>query len=139
MATIEDDAVIGDRYFELVRLFPLRPLRDDGDLDRAIGVIHALLDRNDLDPAEEDYLVVLGDIVRNYESVQHPLRAVSAAEMLRHLIDAKGISQTALAAGTGIAVSTISEILSGRRSLNLKHVAMFARYFHVGPGVFIGE
>ena len=119
--------------------FPLRPLRDDADLERAIGVINALLDRDELDPAQEDYLVVLGDIVRKYESEQHPLPVVSAAEILRHLIEARSISQTALAEGTGIAESTISDILSGRRGLNLKHVTALARFFHVGPAVFIGE
>ncbi len=59
--------------------------------------------------------------------------------MLRHLIEARGGSQTTLAAGTGIAESTISEVLSGRRGLNLKHVVALARYFHVGPAVFIGD
>src|SRR5436305_9464415 len=34
-----------DRYLDLVRQFPLRPLRTDVDLEAAIAIIDALLDR----------------------------------------------------------------------------------------------
>ena len=34
-----------DRYLDLVRQFPLRPLRTDGDLDAAIAAINSLIDR----------------------------------------------------------------------------------------------
>ena len=52
-----------DGYLELVRAFPLRPIRIDKELDRAIAVIDALLDRGRLTAAEGDYLDVLGDLV----------------------------------------------------------------------------
>ena len=61
---------------------------------------------------------------------------VSDAEMLRHLIEAKGVSQTEISSATGIADSTISEILKGRRSLNRSHIGKLARYFNVSPDVF---
>ena len=37
-----------DRYLELVRLFPLRPLRTDSDLDAAIAVVDSLIDHENL-------------------------------------------------------------------------------------------
>jgi HTH-type transcriptional regulator/antitoxin HigA len=37
----------------------------------------------------------------------------------------------------GIAESTLSEILAGKRKLGVKHVAVLARYFRVDPGLFI--
>ena len=61
---------------------------------------------------------------------------VSDAEMLRHLIEAKGVSQTEISAATGIADSTISEVLKGKRSLNRSHIGKLARYFNVSPDVF---
>ena len=128
-----------DRYLELVRAFPLRPLRSDEDLDRAIAVIDSLIDRDDLDEGEEDYLDVLGDIVERYETEHHPMPPVSDAAMLRHLIESRETTQSTVAAETGIAVSTISEILTGKRGLNRRHIAALARYFHVSPAVFIGD
>jgi len=51
-----------DRYFKLVRKFPLRPLRSDKELSAAIKVIDSLIVRGDLDSGEQDYLDVLTDI-----------------------------------------------------------------------------
>jgi HTH-type transcriptional regulator/antitoxin HigA len=94
------------------------------------------LDRSSLAPQEEDYLEVLGDLVERYESEAHPMAPVSDVEMLRHLIDAKGVSQTEVSKATGIADSTISEVLKGKRSLNRSHIGKLSRYFGVSPEVF---
>jgi HTH-type transcriptional regulator/antitoxin HigA len=127
----------GDRYFELVRRFPLRPIRSDSELDAAIAVIDSLLDRADLDPAEEDYLDVLGDLVKRYETEAHPMPPVSDADMLRYLIETRETTQTKVSGATGIAESTLSEILAGKRGLNRKHIEALARHFKVSPAVFM--
>ncbi len=136
MATANRPGKVKDRYLELVRRFPLRPIRSDEELDGAVCVVDSLLDRRDLAPEEKDYLEVLGDLVEQYESDAHPMAPVSDAEMLRHLIDAKGVSQTEVSKAAGIADSTISEVLTGKRSLNRKHIGALARYFSVSPNVF---
>ena len=43
---------------------------------------------------------------------------VSGASMLRHLIEARQTTQTSVAQGTGLSLSTVSEVLSGKRKLN---------------------
>ena len=136
MATVNRPGKVKDRYFELVRRFPLRPIRSDEELDGAVRMVDSLLDRRDLVPEEKDYLEVLGDLVEQYESDAHPMPPVSDAEMLRHLIEAKGVSQTEVSRATGIADSTISEVLKGKRSLNRSHIGKLARYFAVSPDVF---
>lgn len=123
-------------YLRLVRAFPLRPLRTEEDLDRAIEVIDSLLDRENLNAAEADYLDVLGDLVERFEAEHDPIEDVSDADMLAHLIDAKGVTQADVARGTRIAVSTISEVLSGKRTLSRTHIGKLARYFGVAPGTF---
>jgi HTH-type transcriptional regulator/antitoxin HigA len=127
---------IEDRYLDLVRQFPLRPIRSDRELDEAVKIIDSLLSRPTLIPEEEDYLDVLSDLVKRYESETHPIAPVSDAEMLSHLIEAKGVTQTEISESTGIAVSTICEILAGKRSLNRSHIGKLARYFKVSPEVF---
>jgi HTH-type transcriptional regulator/antitoxin HigA len=128
-----------DHHLELVRGFPLRPIRSGEELMQAIAVINALVARA-LDDGGRDYLDVLPDIVEKYETDGHPMPPVSDAEMLRHLIEARGIKQAGLAADTGVPDSTISEVLNGRRQLTGKQVATMARYFGVNPGVFsLGE
>jgi HTH-type transcriptional regulator / antitoxin HigA len=127
----------GDHYLELIRQFPLRPIRCEAELDRAIAMINALIDRDELTSDEDDYLDILGDIVEKYETEHHPMPPVSDAEMLRHLIEAKDTTQAQVAAETGIAESTISAILAGKRGLNRKHIEVLARHFNVKPAVFM--
>jgi HTH-type transcriptional regulator/antitoxin HigA len=126
-----------DRYLDLVRAFPLRPIHTDAELDQAVAMIDSLIDRDELDPDEQDYLDVLADQVEKYESEQHHLPAVSEADMLRHLIEARGITQLKLSTDTGIVESTISNILSGKRGMSRNHIAVLANYFKVSPAVFI--
>ncbi len=121
---------------ELIRRFPLRPIRSEEELDRAMEVIDELIDRDNLDQSEKDYLDVLSDLTEHYESAHHPIEPVSDAEVLAHLIEAKGTTQAKLARETRIAESTISEVLAGKRILNRVQIGRLARHFNVGPTVF---
>ena len=126
-----------DRYLELVSQVPLRPLRSEAELDRAVAMIDFLLEQHELSLDEKDYLDVLSDLVERYEDQHDPMPPVSGAEMLRFLIESQPTTQAAVAVETGIAESTISEILSGKRELNRKHIETLSRHFHVSPAVFM--
>jgi HTH-type transcriptional regulator / antitoxin HigA len=123
-----------DRYLELVRRFPLRPLRTEADLDAAVAVVDSLIDQNNLSAPEQDYLDVLSDLIEAYEAEAVRMTPVGDADMLRFLIEQKGITQAELAMGARIAESTISEVLSGKRKLNRTQIGKLARYFHIEPG-----
>ncbi|HVK15680.1 MAG TPA: helix-turn-helix domain-containing protein [Fimbriiglobus sp.] len=127
---------VQDRYLELIHTFPLRPIRSDDELDAAIGVINSLIDKNKLSAPEDDYLDVLSDLVEAYEKTVIPIAPVPDSRMLRYFIDLRETTQAEVAKGVGIAESTISEVLSGKRKLNRKQIGRLARYFHVDPGVF---
>ncbi len=125
-----------DIYLKLVQRVPLRPIRSDGELDRAIAMVDELVDRVNLGIDEQDYLDVLGDLIERYESEAHPIPSASDAAMLAHLIEAKGVTQADVARAGRIAESTISEVLAGKRKLNRTQIGKLAQYFHVGPTVF---
>ena len=127
-----------DRYLELVQELPLRPIRSEAELDRAIVMVNGLIDRETRTPEEEDYLDVLSDLIEKYESAAHQIAPASDAEIFQHLIEAKGVTQAKVAEETGMARSTISEILSGKRTLTRRHLDILAHYFHVSPAVFLG-
>ena len=123
-------------YLELVRRCPLRPIRSEEELDRAIAVVDELIDRADLTQEERDYLDVLSDLVERYEADAHAIPPASDAEVLAHLIEARGTAQAQVAREVKIAESTISEVLAGRRKLTRGHIARLSRYFGVGPSAF---
>ncbi len=128
-------------YLALIRRFPLRPIASEVELDRATAVMNSLVDREDLDRAEEDYLDVLSDLVERYEDKHHPIRTddLSDAELLEHLLEAKGETQAQVARRAGIAASTISEVLAGKRRLTRAQIVKLAGHFHVSPAVFLPE
>ncbi|MBI3270724.1 MAG: helix-turn-helix domain-containing protein [Planctomycetes bacterium] len=128
-----------DTYFELVRRFPLRPIRSELELDRATEVIDELLSRPRLDADEADYLDVLSDLTEKYEEEKHPMPPASDAEMLAFLIEQKGVTQAEVSRATGMAVSTLCEILSGKRTVPRFKIGKLAAYFHVSPAVFAFE
>ncbi len=63
------------------------------------------------------------------------MEPASDADMLRHLLDAKGVSQAHLHRETGIAKSSISEVLAGKKPLSRAMMRKLADYFHVDVSV----
>jgi HTH-type transcriptional regulator / antitoxin HigA len=125
-------------YLALIAAYPIHPLRSDADLDDAIAMVDSLLSRpRQLDDQEQDYLDCLSHEIERYEAVAYPMPALSQAELLRQLMEAREATLSDVAAGAGIAISTLSSILREKRKLNLAHIRQLATYLGVEPGVFL--
>jgi HTH-type transcriptional regulator/antitoxin HigA len=124
-----------DSYLELILDFPLASIKSDEHLAEAQRVIDELLARGTLDDGEEMYLDALSDLVASYEDEHHAIEPASDADMLRHLMDAKGVTQIQLSRDTGLSKSTISEVLAGKKPFSRKIIHTLSNYFHVASGV----
>jgi HTH-type transcriptional regulator / antitoxin HigA len=102
-------------------------------------VVDGLTDRDDLSPAESDYLDVLGDLVEKYEDGHVEMPHVSDAAMLRSLMDEKGVKQVDVVRGTGISKTVLSLVLNGKRDLTREHIGALSKYFGVNPSSFLGS
>jgi HTH-type transcriptional regulator / antitoxin HigA len=91
----------------------------------------------ELDEGEQEYLDVLTDLIEKYEAEHEPTPDASEADVLRLLMESNGLSQMGLARKVGISQSTISAVLNGTRSFTKEHMITFAKFFNVGPGVFL--
>jgi HTH-type transcriptional regulator/antitoxin HigA len=121
-----------------VEQFRLRPLQSADELTQAIALVDHLVSRKEpLLPEEEDYLEVLSDLIEQYEDRHEPVPDVSAAALLRFLIEQRGVTQQTVAKETGIANSTISAVLNGDRELTRQHIEKLAAYFGAEPAVFL--
>ena len=128
-----------DSYLELVLAFPLTSIRSEEHLKTAQVVVDQLLSRETLIEGEEMYLDALSDLVAAYEDEHYAIGPASDSEMLRHLMDAKGINQMQISRDTGIAKSTISEVLSGKKPFSRQMIRKLARYFQVDSSVLAGN
>ncbi len=126
---------VRDAYLELIQAFPLASIRSEDDLEASQDVMDQLLAKGPLSSGEEMYLDALSDLVTAYEDQHYPIEPASDAEMLRHFMEAKSVSQAELHRDTGIAKSTISEILAGRKSFSRKNIRTLADYFSVETSV----
>ena len=124
-----------DAYLELVQVFPLASIKSDEHLEAAQEVMDELLAKGELDDGEEMYLDALSDLVAAYEDEHHTIAPASDADMLRHLMEAKEVTQAQLSRETGIAKSTISEVLAGKKAFSRQMIRKFADYFRVDVSV----
>jgi HTH-type transcriptional regulator/antitoxin HigA len=124
-----------DAYLELVQAFPLASIKSAEHLEAAQEVMDQMLAQGKLDDGEELYLDALSDLVAAYEDEHHPILPASDADMLRHLMEAKGVTQAQVSRETGIGKSTISEVLAGKKAFSRHLIRKFADYFHVDVSV----
>jgi HTH-type transcriptional regulator / antitoxin HigA len=128
-----------DSYLELVLALPLAVIKSDEHLEAAQKVLDRLLAKAKWDDGEEMYLDALSDLVASYEDEHHAIGPASDADMLRHLMESKGVTQTQVSQKTGIAKSTISEVLAGRRPFSRQMIRRLADYFHVDVSILVAN
>jgi HTH-type transcriptional regulator/antitoxin HigA len=124
-----------DSYLELVLAFPLASIRSDDHLVAAQVVMDRLLAKGDLDDGETLYLDALSDLVATYEDEHYPIAPASDADMLGHLLEAKGVSQADLHRATGLPKSMISEVLAGKRPFSRQMIRKLADFFQLDISV----
>ena len=133
-------ARLSDDYLELVKAFPLRPLRKESDHAAALDILRKLAVRQDqqLSTGEKDYLEALTLFVEEYEDSRHriDLSALKPLDVLKHLIEESGMKSADLARLLG-SQPAVSLVLAGKRELSKAQIRRLARHFHVEPGLFL--
>jgi antitoxin component HigA of HigAB toxin-antitoxin module len=130
-----------DRYLDLVRRFPLRRLKSQQQHAEALKVLGrvSLAHQGARDSGVLDYLDVLAGLIDQYEraaQLKVDASQTSPAGVVRHLINANGLSVSGLAREIGIGQSNLSEMLSGRREFSKRAIAGIRDRFGLSPEIF---
>jgi HTH-type transcriptional regulator/antitoxin HigA len=129
-----------DLYMDLIRAFPLRPLRSEADRDAAGAIMNKLAIREGRLAAEEsDYLDVLSDLIEAYDRRHWPMPPTRSTpvERLRYLMEQTGMSAKGLAERLNCSASLVSLMLSGKRELSKANVVALATHFKVEAGYYL--
>jgi HTH-type transcriptional regulator/antitoxin HigA len=126
-------------YPELLRRAQPQLINDERSHRRALRTVELLMKKRRLTAPERKLLELLAKLIDDYEETIYPTPDVSPADMLKHLIDAKGKSQAEFARAVGIPRSTISEVLKSKRSISVDNAFRLAEYFHVEPALFLAR
>ena len=116
---------------------PLLRIRNEREYDRAVKRLDHLLDEVGTDEQHPLYgfLDTLGTVLHAYEEKNHGMPKCSGAEILRFLMQEHELTQSDLPEVGSQGV--VSEILRGKRALNIRQIRGLAKRFHVSPAVFI--
>ncbi len=131
---------ISKEYMALVKRFLLRPIRDEKTLDLASKLYSELvLKGKSRTDDEEDYISILGRLIRDYEDEHAPKLAkpMSPKRALASLMEDNNLSQSELARKIHAPQSVISEFLSGKRDLSKSVIMRLADHFKVSPELFL--
>jgi HTH-type transcriptional regulator/antitoxin HigA len=125
-------------FAELTALRPLRPIRNESDLDRAQSVADRLAVLNRRTRDQEDYIETLSLLIEAYEDLHHPIDTadIEPIDALRFLMNSHGMNASDLGRLLGNR-SLGAAILRGQRQLSKTHIAVLCQQFAVSPSLFL--
>lgn len=124
-------------YLELLTTFPPRPIANEDDFNKTQKIIDTLIDKGELTPDEQDYLSVLGSLVRDYEDLNLTLPKLNPVELIQELLDDAGLQIQDLIFIFGNEIN-LSKILTNQQELTLSQIKKLAEFFKVSPATFLG-
>jgi HTH-type transcriptional regulator/antitoxin HigA len=115
----------------------IAPIRDVAHYERMVTLLETLLDDISGDEAHPlmGLVDIVGDLIADYEAERHPLPEVSGIMALRFLMAQHDLKQSELPEIGSQGV--VSEILNGKRELNLRQIRAISERFCVSPATFV--
>ena len=107
------------------------------DYDQAIIVLNQFLDEmgdNEKHPLY-GFLEILGIVIENYEAEHHSWEDISEVEVLKSLMEEHNLKQEDLPEIGSQGV--VSEVLHGKRQLNVNQIKKLSERFNVSPAAFL--
>lgn len=116
---------------------PILCIRNEREYNTAVKRLNELLDEISDKEKHPLYslLDTLGTLIHAYEEEHYPIPDASGTEVLRFLMDEHGLTQSDLPEVGSQGV--VSEILNGKRELNVRQIRSLAERFGVSTAVFV--
>jgi len=119
------------------RVAHLRPIRTEDEYDRTVSLMNCLVD---IVGDQEDHplsglLDLVSELVADYDTSHYAIEASAPNEVLRYLIELRGLKQGDLA--EIVPQSNLSAILSGKRKISATLAGKLAKFFSISPAAFV--
>src|SRR5712692_3593089 len=125
-------------YRSLVERFLPVPIHSREQLEETENAIGELLAVHQRTPAQYTFLELLSMLVSEWEDANVKIPRLTGRELLEVLIEERGLRQKDLIPVFGTE-SIVSEVLSGKRQMNLHQITGLAAFFYVSAAVFLHE
>jgi len=130
---------VTDSYFDLIREFPLRRIKTASEHQQATKLLLRLWSLP-TDQGTLEYLDVLVDLIVDFEKRSGwvvDTSDVSAADLVRHRLEAREMSVSALARQIGVSQSNLSDMLSGKRGWSKTAIRGISEFFNIRAERFL--
>lgn len=124
-----------DKYLELLKQYPPRPIHNEEDLEMMQEVINRLLDKPQLTAEEREYLNVLGALIYEYEENQEPIPDIYGLELLKFILEERNLQKQDLLS-IFESKSTLDDILDGQQDLTPIYIQKLANFLNISPDLF---
>jgi HTH-type transcriptional regulator/antitoxin HigA len=116
---------------------PYLTISNEQEYDAAVIRLNALLDEVGDDESHPLYslLDTLGILIEAYDNKHYPLSKCRGIDVLNYLMEEHSLSQSDLPEIGSQGV--VSEILNGKRKLNVRQIQALAERFQVSPATFL--
>ena len=125
------------RYGRLLAKTVPKVIESENEHERMVAEVDQLMDRGDQRTAEEDALLsLLVSLIQAYEQRHYPMHETSPHEVLRYLMDKRGLKQAGLVPifrSSGY----VSDVINGKRAISKVHARKLAEFFGVSAELFI--
>lgn len=130
------NVMIKDLQDHWLAISPILTIHSENEYDAAVDYLNNLLDEVGTDESHPLYelLDTLGTLVHVYEEEHVTVPEASGIDALNYLMDEHGLKQSDLPEVGSQGV--VSEILAGKRQLNVRQIKLLSQKFHVSPAVF---
>lgn len=124
-------------YEHLKSLVPLHVLRTKSDYSKASAALDTIIDEIGEDEQHPlaDFAEALSVFIAAYEDEHYPIPDTSGVDVLTFLMGEHNLTQSDLPEIGSQGV--VSEVLAGKRELNLRQVRSLAKRFKLSPAVFL--
>lgn len=109
--------------------------QNEDDYDRLVSLLDELLDLKTPDSHVDSLIQLVSEMIRFYDEEHYPIDDVSGVEALQYLMKEHRLTQSDLPEIGSQGV--VSEILSGKRTLNVRQIKDLAVRFQVSPQTFL--
>ncbi|GBL10926.1 MAG: type II toxin-antitoxin system HigA family antitoxin [Microcystis panniformis] len=124
-----------DKYLELLKQYPPRPIHNEEDLEMMQEVINRLLDKPQLTVEEREYLNVLGSLIYEYEENQEPIPDIYGIELLKFILEERNLQKQDLLS-IFESKSTLDDIFDGLQELTPIYIQKLANFLNISPDLF---
>jgi HTH-type transcriptional regulator/antitoxin HigA len=110
----------------------------DAAMKRIEELLKVVNDETPEDDIRSVELVLLSNLVADYEDVHYPVSKPTLIELLKLRMFEMGLSQSALASLLGMNQSKVSEIMSGKSEPTLKQARIMSQKLNISPAIVLG-